>query len=149
MKKSTRWAKIPAILAVLASLSACSAYVPYTDSCRSLVQSDLNGEKTLTFDDENQRYKITLKITDISHLDYLCESKIKVSYLIDINSPLSKNGASIYLRLLDADGFEIEKYFVSNVVKNYVGTLKGTLDLEALRLPKFSGAELVIYSNKT
>ncbi len=93
---------------------------------------------TRTFDDPHSLSTIKIRATVNSPF-------INISYIVQVNSPIAESSASIYLRLLDKDGFEIRKDLLSNVVERYVGTLKGNFCIDPQEYQRIGGAELAVF----
>lgn len=124
-----------------------SAIATVLTSCSSLyfsraVNQAVSEQKLLKFVDEGN--VITLRATSAG-LNKWDEAKVNLSYIISIPTSLSSDkSTSVYLRLTDAMGFEIEEVRIGNIAKNYTGLLKGSIALDPDKYEKISGAEIFL-----
>lgn len=67
--------------------------------------------------------------------------------IVDVSNPLlDSNPTYVYLRIKDEDGFEIRSFYIGLVAKDFVGALKGNLNIYAHEYGRIAGAEIYISS---
>lgn len=90
----------------------------------------------------NIKLKVASQVQDINDWTGEVSNNLKVSYIIEVVTPLSHLSHKIYISLLDKEGFEITAEFISNVSANYTGTLRGSFLLNPKHCEKISEATL-------
>lgn len=144
MNRLTSWPKKFALTAALISLASCATYV---EQCWPIVKKDVNTKKTFAFTDHNRSSEIKLKTTYAQYYSvYAGSIDVTLAYIIDVYSSLSDVGSYVYLRLNDAEGFEITRYYVSNVASHFRGALKGNINIKSQDYFRLAGAELVLFN---
>ena len=128
-------------------LTACSiSTFCFNNVDAKIKEYDLANYPILYFKDylSEIKLRVTSQVQDIN--DWTGEvhsNNFKVSYIIEIITPLSNLDHKIYISLLDKEGFEVAQEFISNVAANYTGTVRGSFLLNPKHCEKICGVELL------
>ena len=99
----------------------------------------------VTFVDHNNEIQLRLNKT-AKCLDSNNQQDQHFSYIVKISDQI-QNNCAICLRLLDAEGFQIQDtMFISDICSGFSGLLKGDFVVSLLENEKISGAELLYFS---
>lgn len=130
------------IAGLISLLPSCSPYVNARLFHPTLMK-EYQEQRTFLFHDCTYApVEIKLKLQEICY-DYSSEpADVKMSYTITVNSPLSSSASIVYLRLMDSSGFELDSFCTGSVVKEFTGSIKGTITIPVQAYQKIGGAEI-------
>lgn len=134
-------------------LSACTSYLdsntPLIDKWEPIFKEAISKKDIFTFEDVSHASTIMLKMTNYYYNKFNDEIEANLSYIININLPISNDPMQVYLRLNDSNCFEIKKFYISDIAKGFAGTLKGNIVISPSNYKMFESAELSFYLKPT
>lgn len=131
-------------------ITACSISTFFFNNAEAKTKEyDLVNCPILNFTNHwsNIKLKVASQVQDINDWTGKVSNNLKVSYIIEVVTPLSNRSHQLYLTLLDEEGFEVAQEFISKVAANYTGILRGSFLLNPKHCEKISGAVLTFLDN--